>query len=155
MSDARPESPSDSARISRPLVSVVVIFYNCDGFLAEAIDSILAQTYDNWELLLCDDGSTDGGTDRARRYAARFPDKIRHLEHPGHSNKGMSATRNLGISQARGELVTFLDGDDVYLPERLARHVEMFERYPQADVVQSPRELWHSWRGEDGPADTL
>src|SRR5258706_2880162 len=82
---------------TRSLVSVVVIFLNAERFISEAVESVVAQTYGNWELLLVDDGSNDGSTEIARSYAAKFPDKIRYLEHHGHENRGMSASRNLGI----------------------------------------------------------
>src|SRR5512147_1824882 len=105
---------------NQPLVSGVIIFWNAERFLQEAIESVLAQTYPSWELLLVDDGSTDGASEIARSYAARHPERIRYLEHPGHRNRGMSASRNLGLQQSRGALVAFLDSDDVWLPEKLA-----------------------------------
>src|SRR5205809_3316024 len=85
--------PSDSSPV-QPLVSGTIIFLNAERFIDEAIQSVLAQTYENWELLLVDDGSTDGSTAIARSYAERYPAKIRYLEHPGHKNHGMSASRN-------------------------------------------------------------
>src|ERR687889_2435319 len=94
---------------SKPLVSSIIIFLNRERFIQEAIESVFAQTYDNWELLLVDDGSTDGSTQIALRYAERYPEKVRYLEHPGHQNSGMSASRNLGIRYAKGEYIAFLD----------------------------------------------
>ncbi len=82
----------------RPFVSAIVIFLNENRFLQEAIESIFAQTYDHWELLLVDDGSTDESSDIALRYAERHPEKVRYLEHAGHENRGMSVSRNLGIA---------------------------------------------------------
>ena len=89
---------------AQPLVSVVIIFLNPGEFLSEAIESVFAQTYGNWELLLVDDGSTDSSTDVALQYAARYPERTRYLEHKGHQNRGMSASRNLGIRNARGNI---------------------------------------------------
>jgi len=99
-----------------PLVSVITIFLDAERFLNEAIESLRAQTYERWELLLVDDGSRDGSSEIAREHAARDPHRIRVLEHAGHANLGMSASRNLGIAHARGDLVALLDADDVYLP---------------------------------------
>jgi glycosyltransferase involved in cell wall biosynthesis len=79
-----------------------------------------------------------------------MPDRIRILEHPGQANRGMSASRNLGLSAARGDYVAFLDADDAYLPTRLERHVELLERWPQIGAVQSCVVYWHSWSGESG-----
>ena len=107
-----------------PLVSVVTIFRNAPvGFFEEAIASVLAQTEPGWELLLVDDGSTDESPDVARRAVAADPERMRVLTHPRRRNRGMSASRNLGIAAARGEFVAFLDADDVYLPEKLERQL--------------------------------
>src|SRR5215211_5603498 len=94
---------------SKPRVSAIIIFLNAEKFIEEAIESVFGQTYDDWELLLVDDGSTDYSTQIALRYAEHYPEKVRYLEHPGHENRGMSAARNLGLSHARGEYVAFLD----------------------------------------------
>src|SRR5919107_1887161 len=108
---------------SRPLVSTVVAFLNGERFIEEAIESVLAQTYDNWELLLVDDGSTDGSTRIALQCAEQYPAKVRYLEHLGHQNCGMSASRNLGVSRAKGQYIAFLDADDVWLPHKLQQQV--------------------------------
>ena len=92
----------------RPRVSVVLIFLDAERFLREAIESVLAQTFSAWELLLVDDGSTDGSSEIARCYAAEHPGAIRYLTHPGRENRGMSASRNLGIGAAAGEFVAFI-----------------------------------------------
>ena len=133
-------------------MSVITIFLDEERFLVEAVESVLAQTSPHWELLLCDDGSTDRSSEISRDYARRHPDRIHYLEHPGHENRGMSATRNLGLAHARGEFVAFLDGDDVWLPDKLARQVELLDRNPGAAMVYGPSVLWHGWSGD--PADT-
>ncbi len=107
----------------KKLVSVVISFLNEENFLTEAIDSVIKQDYPCWELLLVDDGSTDKSTGIAKIYAAQNPDKIKYLEHEGHLNKGLSASRNMGINQAKGELVALLDADDVWLPNKLSHQV--------------------------------
>jgi glycosyltransferase involved in cell wall biosynthesis len=132
---------------SAPLVSVVMIFLDAERFISEAIESVLAQTYENWELLLVDDGSTDGSTAIARRFADSQPGRMRCLEHPGHENRGMSAARNLGIRNARGELVALIDSDDVWLPEKLAEQVRILEEQPQASMVYGRSEYWYRWDG--------
>jgi glycosyltransferase involved in cell wall biosynthesis/SAM-dependent methyltransferase len=131
-----------------PLVSVITIFFNGVQFLPEAIESVLAQTYDTWELFLVDDGSTDGSTGIALGYAALYPAKVHYLEHAGHQNRGMSATRNLGLHHARGTYIAFLDADDVWLPHKLERQVALLEAYPQAAMVYGATQYWYSWTGE-------
>jgi glycosyltransferase involved in cell wall biosynthesis len=142
---------------ARPVVSAITIFYNGKRFLGEAIESVLAQTYPSWELLLVDDGSTDGASEIARSSAARHPDRIRYLEHPGHRNRGMSASRNLGLQQSRGALVAFLDSDDVWLPEKVARQVALLDAHPEAQITFGPTRLWYGWTGDpsDAARDTL
>jgi glycosyltransferase involved in cell wall biosynthesis len=135
-----------------PRVSVVIIFYNSERFFVEAIESVLAQEYRNFELLLVDDGSSDGSTAIALDYARKFPDRVRYLEHPGHENRGMSATRNLGASGSRGELLAMLDSDDVWMPNKLREQVAILDRYPKVDMVCGTARYWRSW---DGGEDRL
>src|SRR6266508_1759684 len=99
---------------NQPLVSVVIIFWNADRFLREAIESVFAQAHTKWELLLVDDGSTDRSTEIARTYAHRYPGTVHYFEHHDHQNRGMSASRNLGIRNAQGKYIAFLDADDVW-----------------------------------------
>ena len=87
-------------------VSVICIFYNAERFFREAIDSVLEQEFDDFEFLLVDDGSTDGSTAIALEYVAQHPDRVRYLEHEGHANRGMSATRNLGLAWLRAPCKT-------------------------------------------------
>jgi glycosyltransferase involved in cell wall biosynthesis len=142
---------------ARPLVSAIIIFLNEERFLQEALESVSAQSYDNWELLLVDDGSSDGSSAIAQRFAAEHPGKVRYLEHDGHQNRGMSASRNLGIRHARGTYISYLDGDDVWLPHKLERQVEILTAHPEAAMVYGPLQLWYSWTGdpEDAQRDEL
>ena len=119
------------------LVSVVIIFHNEQRYLSQAVDSVRAQTYPYWEILLVDDGSSDASPEIARRLAGENQQQIRVLMHPGGVNRGMSASRNLGLENARGEYVAFLDADDEYLPERLQRHVKVLAAYPDIQMSVS------------------
>lgn len=142
---------------SKPLVSSIIIFFNGEQFFEEAIESVFAQTYDHWELLLADDGSTDSSTAIAKRYAQQYPEKVRYLEHEGHQNRGMSATRNLGIRHAEGEYIAFLDADDVWLPHKLEQQVEIMQSQPEAGMVYGKSLYWSSWTGkpEDAQRDYI
>ncbi len=134
---------------THPLVSCIIIFLNTEKYIQEAIQSILAQTYSQWELLLVDDGSTDTSTHIAQEYAQKYPEKVRYLEHEGHQNLGMSATRNLGIRESRGQYLALLDADDVWLPEKLERQVEVLESNPNIGIVFGPTQYWYSWTGQE------
>src|SRR5215468_2383730 len=130
-----------------PLVSIIIPFWNTGQFLAEAIDSVLAQNYYNWELLLVDDGSTDGSLKIAEEYSQRYPEKITILHHNGRKNCGISASRNLGLARAVGRYVCFLDADDVFLPGKLALEVKVLRSNPEALVVCGAYYYWFSWTG--------
>lgn len=132
---------------SDPLVSVIIIFFNAENFIDEAIESVFAQTYENWELLLVDDGSTDASTKIAKRFAARDPNKVFYHEHPYHQNLGMSASRNLGIKYARGEFIALLDADDVWLPLKLEKQSSILKLQPKVAMVYGKTEYWWSWTG--------
>ncbi|HEY8781553.1 MAG TPA: glycosyltransferase family 2 protein [Mucilaginibacter sp.] len=130
---------------NEPLVSVIIAFLNEQRFLEEAIKSVLDQDYKHWELLLVDDGSTDHSTGIALKYAANSKGNIIYCEHEGHINKGLSASRNLGINQAKGSLIAFLDADDVWLPGKLTNQVSIFRQNPQISMIAEASDYWYSW----------
>jgi glycosyltransferase involved in cell wall biosynthesis len=131
----------------QPLVSVIVPFLNAEKFLREAVESVLAQTYPRWEILLVDDGSSDTSTQIAKEYARREPDRIRCLAHGGHENRGTSASRNLALHQMRGEYVALLDADDVWLPPKLEKQVAILNGQPGAGMLYGRSQYWHGWTG--------
>lgn len=140
---------------STALVSIVVPFLNVERFLEETIQSVLAQTHGSWELLLVDDGSSDGGSEIARQYAAKLSGDVRYLEHENHGNLGIAASRNAGIRASRGPYLAFLDSDDVWLPQKLERQLALLTRTPAAGMIAGHSQYWHSWttRPEDSDKD--
>jgi len=133
---------------NQPLVSIVIIFRNAERFLQEAIESVLAQTYPAWELLLVDDGSSDGSTAIASCRVEQSHGCVRYLEHQGHANRGMSASRNLGIRHAHGPYIAFLDADDIWFSDTLEDQVAILERHSEAAMVYGPIQWWYSWTGK-------
>lgn len=140
--------------MSTPRCSVVLIVHNGERFLAEAIESVQAQSIADWELLVVDDGSTDSTREIAARFAARDP-RIRRSEHPGGVNRGMSATRNLGLREARGEVVAFLDHDDRFEPAKLETMLALLDAHPDAAAAVGPNLRWHSWWEPSGGTDVV
>ena len=134
---------------NQPLVSVIIIFLNAEKFLQEAIDSVFAQSYQNFELLLVDDGSTDGSTKIAKSYIDKYSNQVRYLEHKNHQNCGISATRNLGVRSAEGEYIAFLDADDVWLPQTLEEQLITLESHPDVAMVYGGLQYWYSWTGRE------
>jgi glycosyltransferase involved in cell wall biosynthesis len=130
-----------------PLVSVIMIFLNAGDFIQEAIDSVRAQTYTHWELVLVNDGSSDDSTAVAWEAARQEPRRVRYMQHRGRQNQGMSASRNVGIQRSQGAYLAFLDADDVYCPEKLERQVASLTAHPNAGMAYGDTEYWHSWTG--------
>jgi glycosyltransferase involved in cell wall biosynthesis len=119
---------------TRPLVSVVIPTFNRAWSLAEAVDSVLSQELRGFELIVVDDGSTDDTLQLLERYG----DAIRVLRR---EHRGVSAARNAGVAAGRGELIAFLDSDDLWLPGKLQRQVDFFASHPEALICQT-EELW-------------
>lgn len=142
--------------MSHPLVSIIVPCYNQEEFLAEALDSVLEQTYENWECVIVDDASTDGSLAVAKRYAERDARFI-YIEHQ--CNHGLSITRNTGIKASRGKYILPLDADDKIADRYLEKAVEYFSRFPDTKVVYSKARLFGAvnkeWILPDYSFDTL
>jgi glycosyltransferase involved in cell wall biosynthesis len=119
---------------SAPLVSVIIPTYNRAAMVGRAIESVLAQSFRDYELIVVDDGSDDG-TGQA---LSGYRDRITVLRQ---SNRGVSAARNRGIRQSKGRLIAFLDSDDLWLPEKLSRQISFFRDRPEALICQT-EEIW-------------
>jgi glycosyltransferase involved in cell wall biosynthesis len=137
--------PQAHLDLSVPRVSVIMAAYNAEAFIAEAVESVLAQTFTDWELLISDDGSTDGTHELAQTLAAHNPERIRVLR--GEQNRGKPAALNRALAVRRGELIAWLDGDDVMLPEKLARQVEALDQDPLAAGCTHDAEMFDSDSG--------
>lgn len=106
------------------LVTIVMPIYNAEAFLKEAVNSVLLQSYCNWELLMVDDASTDRSLELAKEFARQDP-RIKVLWNE--KNQGVANTRNRGIAEAKGDYIALLDSDDVWLPKKLERQVALLE----------------------------
>jgi len=136
-----------------PTVSLIMPVYDGEAFVADAIESVLAQTYDDWELIVIDDGSNDGTAAVVEGFLPH--DAIRFYSQ---DNRGVTATTNRGIELARGEFLGIHPQDDVSYPDRLERQVAVFEEYPDVGLVYSPAQfvdldgeetmVWGGWHGE-------
>ena len=120
--------------MSRPVVSIVVPTFNREALLPRALDSIAAQTFDDWEIVLVDDGSGDGTPEVAAGYRQRLADRFVYIRQ---ENQGSSSARNRGIEASRGRFVAFLDSDDEFLPNKLERQLALFDARPDLGLVYS------------------
>lgn len=135
-----------------PTVSVVIPAHNAAWCVARAIDSVLAQRYRDFEVIVVDDGSTD----ETGAVVARYVNAVRLISQP---NGGMSSARNAGIHAARGRYVAFLDADDRWLPDKLARQLALLEAHPELAFCAAVATLENpegvaigEWRGHPGPS---
>lgn len=128
--------------MTAPLITVLITTYNYGQFLEQAIDSVLAQDFplDKVQILVVDDGSTDDTSERAKKYGSR----IQYFYKP---NGGQASALNFGIARARGEIIALLDADDYFLPTKLTRIAEAFQRNPDVGMV------YHPWRQWNTPID--
>lgn len=126
-----------------PKVSIIMPVYNAEKYVSEAIESVRNQSYENWELIIVDDGSTDRSPEIIDAYFRKDP-RIKSLHQ---KKQGVSMARNFALCQTHGEYVTFIDSDDVYHPDRLYRMVQIFEKYPNCDIVfSSYTEFMGEWK---------
>ena len=116
-----------------PTVSIIMGIYNCEKTLPQAIDSILSQTYTDWELILCDDGSTDSTYSMAKTYQQNYPDRIILIQND--HNLGLPLTLNHCLTAAKGVYIARMDGDDISLPDRLQKQVDFLKNHPTVDCV--------------------
>jgi len=133
------DGPADPAYASTPLVSVVIPAYNAAPFLAEAVHSILAQTYQHLEIIVIDDASTDGTWEVAQRCAEADP-RVRIYRNA--QNLGIAGNRNRGVTLARGKYLAWQDADDVSMPARLEKQVRLLESHPDVAIVGGYIELF-------------
>lgn len=111
-------------------VSVIIPAYNGASYIGEAIDSVLAQTYNNYEIIVVDDGSTDNTSQIVRAYG----DRVHYIYQ---ENQGVAVSRNQGIRASQGEYIAFLDQDDLFFPNKLFEQLFCFELHPEAGIIHS------------------
>ncbi len=117
-----------------PVVSVIIPAFNRRHTLNRALDSVIAQSFGDWEIVLVDDGSTDGTSTLAAEYTIRLGDKFVYIQQ---ENAGCCAARNKGIEKSKGTYIAFLDSDDEFTPHKLKRQLTLFEAMPELGFVYS------------------
>jgi len=120
--------------MSDPTVSVIIPAYNCGGMLAEAVESVRAQTYEDYEVLVVDDGSTDDTWPAAAALAADWP-KMRAIRT---EHRGLAAARNRAVAEMKGQWIALLDADDLWVPEKLQRCMDHLAAHPDLSIVYTP-----------------
>ncbi|MBQ4569111.1 MAG: glycosyltransferase [Ruminococcus sp.] len=121
--------------MKKNMISVIMAVYNCAPTLREAIDSILNQTYTNWEFIICDDCSTDNTMEIVREYKAKFPDKFKIIQNE--VNSKLSFSLNHCLKYAEGEFIARMDGDDISVPTRFETQVKYLREHPDVDLCST------------------
>jgi glycosyltransferase involved in cell wall biosynthesis len=124
---------SDRAHVKKDLVSIITPVYNSEKYIGETIESVLAQTYSNWEMLIVDNGSTDHSLDIIYQYAAKDA-RIKVFQQTK-KNGFPSYTRNMAIEEAQGKYIAFLDSDDVWYPEKIAIQLAYISDHPDCHII--------------------
>ena len=114
-------------------ISILMACYNCEGTLKKAVDSILAQTYTNWVMICCDDGSTDGTLSVLQEYKQKYPGKFVILQNE--TNRHLPYSLNRCIETAQTEIVARMDADDWSTPDRFEKQLAFMKAHPEADLV--------------------
>ncbi|MGJ3223607.1 glycosyltransferase [Geobacillus thermoleovorans] len=117
---------------STPLVSILIVNYNYARFIGEAIESALNQDYENYEIIICDDGSKDESTEIISRYASEHPNKIRYIFK---ENGGQGSALNKAYEQSKGDIIAILDADDIFTTNKLRRVVQQFLAHPEVGLI--------------------
>jgi len=123
-------------------VSVILPSYNYDRYLSQAMDSVLMQTYENWELIVVDDGSRDASVSLIESYQKKYPDRIRLFFHEDRQNQGLAKTYQLGLKQCTGDYIAFIEADDVWYPDSLAAKFNILEKFKEVVVVHNKVEMF-------------
>lgn len=121
--------------INTPLISVITPVYNAEKFIQQCVESVLSQTYTNWELILVDDGSEDNSVEIINKFCDNK--NIFFFQHPGGVNLGVSKSRALGIEKSGGDFIAFLDADDIFYPSKLKKQLLIFQQNPDVVLVHS------------------
>ena len=123
-----------------PVISVIMGIYNCGDTLSEAIECIVNQTFSDWELIMCDDGSNDDTYEIAISYKEKYPEKIIVLQNE--KNRGLNYTLNKCLKQAKGKYIARMDGDDRCDKERFAIEINVLEKEPEISIVSTDMEFF-------------
>lgn len=129
-----------------PRISIITPLYNGSKTLDETAESILNQNYTDWEWILFDDGSSDGSQRIAVSYTEKYPGKIFYHEHNGNKNFGTAYTRNRAAEKSSGEIISFIDQDDIWYENRLSKQMDVFDKLDECSMIWGPALYWYKER---------
>lgn len=126
--------------MANPKVSIIMGIYNCEKYLENAVESVLFQTFTDWELIMCDDGSTDSTYEVAYEFVKKYPQKIKLLKND--KNRKLAYSLNHCLKNSVGEYIARMDADDVNMPDRLEKQVEFLIQHPEIACVGTGMQIF-------------
>ena len=115
-------------------ISVITASYNYENYIKETIESVLSQTFQDWEMVIVDDGSKDNSVEVIKSYCQK-DDRIKLFQHEGGINKGLVETIRLGVNKAQGEWLVFLESDDTITPDYMEEKLKVLQNYPEIKFI--------------------
>lgn len=134
-----------------PKISVITPLYNGSKMISETLESILSQDYKDWELIFFDDGSSDGTQELAKKYADVYKDRIFYFEHKENANYGTAYTRNRAVEKSSGEIISFIDQDDIWYTNKLSHQMGIFDSLKDCSMIWGPSLYWYKDRSFKQP----
>ncbi|MDZ4712075.1 MAG: glycosyltransferase family A protein [bacterium] len=129
-----------------PKISIITPLYNGTKTFEETADSVLSQDFENWEWILYDDGSRDGIQELGKKFAEKYKGKVFYFEHENNKNFGTAYTRNRAAEKATGNIISFIDQDDIWYKNRLSHQLEIFRQHQDCAMIWGPALYWYSNR---------
>lgn len=136
-------------------ISFITASYNYAKYIPETIESVINQTYENWELIIVDDGSKDNSIEVINSYVKKYPEKIRLLTHPNNENRGLKETVKLGVQNATGDFIAFVESDDYIRKDYLEKKLEILKKFPNLKFIYNDVEMVGNVSSDDVKIDTL
>ena len=136
-------------------ISFITASFNYAKYISETIESVINQTYEDWELIIVDDGSKDNSIEIINSYVNKYPEKIRLLTHPNNENRGLKETVKLGVKNATGDFVAFVESDDYIRKDYLEKKLEILKKFPDIKFIYNDVEMVGDLSGADVKTDTL
>jgi len=128
-----------------PLVSVIVPFLNDSGWLIEALESVIDQDYPAWEAIVVDDGSEPQHSNIAKDFCSQYPAKFKYITHYNYINRGVTISRNVGVANSSCTYLAFLDADDKWFCDKLKNQIDLFKKFPAAQMICEASKFWYTW----------
>lgn len=136
-----PPPPQKEVYRAFPTISVIVASYNYEPYIRRNLDSLVNQTYNNYEIIVVDDGSSDNSVEIIKEYEKKY-DNLKYFEHENHANKGLTESILLALKHAKGDYIAFCESDDYWTLNHLQKKAECIKKFPKSDLIINPPHIF-------------